>query len=320
MRKDVIKIIFLGAILSALVLFHQTQAVGEDFNVEFSPENPGPNTSVSASVISYSFDINRSFITWIVNGQTKLKGTGEKSFSFQTGNMGTRTDVSVSITMESGIQLRKNFSFKNADVDILWEALTHTPSWYKGKALPSSESLIKITAVPHFSGSVSPSKLIYNWSVDFKNKPDISGLGKRSFVLRSSGVFNENKINVTVSNYDKNITAEKNISIAIGQPKIIFYEENPLEGTRFNQALQKDFQMNGDAINIRAEPYFFSKINLEKLLYEWTMNGQKILPETFSNILSLARGEQLGASAIGLKISNPINIMQFTENSLRINY
>ncbi len=320
MRKDVIKILFAAGVLIAFGLFHQTQAAGEDFSVEFSPENPGPNTGVSANIISYSFDINRSFITWIINGQTKLKGTGEKSFSFQTGNMGTQTALSVSITTDSGAQLRKNFSFKNADVDILWEALTYTPPWYKGKALPSSESLIKITAIPHFSGSISPSKLIYNWSVDFKNKPDISGLGKRSFTLRSVDVFNENKISVTVSNYDESITAEKNISIAIGQPKIISYEENPLEGTRSNQALQKEFQLNSVAINIRAEPFFFSTINLKNLLYEWTMNSQKIATEEFPNILSLARGEQSGKSAIGLKIKNPINIMQFAENSLRVNF
>ncbi len=301
-------------------LFHQARAVGEDFSVEFSPENPGPNTNVSANIISYSFDVNRSFIAWIVNGQTKLKGTGEKSFSFQTGSMGTQTALSVLITTESGAQLRKDFSFKNADVDILWEALTYTPSWYKGKALPSSESLIKITAVPHFPSSISPSKLIYNWNIDFKNKPDISGVGKRSFTLRSADVFNKNKINVTVSNYDKSITAEKNISITIGQPKIIFYEENPLEGTRSNQAMQKDFQMASDTINIRAEPFFFSTTNLKNLLYEWTMNNQKIATEEFPNILSLIRGEQSGRSAIGLKISNPINIMQFAENSLNINY
>ena len=320
MRKDVIKILFAVAVLLVLALFQKTQAIGEDFFVEFSPENPGSNTLVSAKANSYSFDIDRASINWVVNGQTKLKGTGEKSFSFQTGNMGTQTVLSVSITTESGAQLRKDFSFKNADVDILWEALTYTPSWYKGKALPSPGTLIKITAVPHFSGATSPTKLIYNWSVDFKNKPDISGLGKRSFLLRSANVFDNSKISVIVSNYDKSITAEKNISITVGQPKIIFYEENLLEGTRFNQALQKDFQLNDNTINIRAEPFFFSIGNLEKLLYEWTMNNQKIATEEFPNILSLARREQSGRSNIGLKISNRINIMQSAENSLQINY
>jgi hypothetical protein len=318
MKKDV-KILVAMAVLIVFGIFNQTQAI-DDFFAEFSPENPGPNTTVSAKANSYSFDINRASISWIVNGQTKLKGTGEKNFSFQTGDIGSVTKLSVLITTEKGASFRKDFSFRTADVDILWEALTYTPQGYKGKALATSESLIRITAVPHFPESVSPSKLIYDWSVDFKNKPDVSGLGKRTFLLKSAQVFQENKISVSVSNYDRSVIAKKNISIKISQPKIIFYEENPLEGTRFNQVLQKDFQMASDTINIRAEPFFFSTINLKNLLYEWAMNNQKILPETFSNILSLARGEQSGKSAIGLKISNPINIMQFAENSLQINY
>jgi hypothetical protein len=320
MKKDVIKILVAVAVLVVFALFQKTQAIGEDFFVEFSPENPGPNATVSAKANSYSFDINRASITWVVNGQTKLQGTGEKSFSFSTGDIGSITKLSVLITTEKGASFKKDFSFRTADVDILWEALTYTPPWYKGKALPSSESLIKITAVPHFPGAISPAKLIYNWSVAFENKPDISGLAKRSFLLRSANVFNENKISVIVSNYDKSITAEKNISIKISQPKIIFYEENLLEGARFNQTLQRDFQLNDNTINIRAEPFFFSRRNLERLLYEWTMNNQKIVPEEFPNILSLARGEQSGRSSIGLKISNPINILQFAENSLNINF
>lgn len=313
------KILFAMAVLLVFGLFQQAQAI-DDFFVEFTPENPGPNTTVSAKANSYSFDINRASISWIVNGQTKLKGTGEKNFSFKTSDIGSITKLSVLITTEKGASFRKDFSFRSADVDILWEALTYVPSWYKGKALPSSESLIRITAVPQFPESVSPSKLIYNWSVDFKNKPDVSGLGKRTFLLKSAQIFQENKISVMVSNYDRSITAEKNISIKIGQPKIIFYEENPLEGTRYNIVLQKDFQLTVEEVIIRAEPYFFSRKNLEKLSYEWTMNGRKILPETFSNILSLVRGEQSGKSVIGLKINNPINIMQFAENSLNINF
>jgi hypothetical protein len=318
MKKDV-KILVAMAVLIVFGIFNQTQAI-DDFFAEFSPENPGPNTTVSAKANSYSFDINRASISWIVNGQTKLKGTGEKNFSFQTGNIGSVTKLSVLITTEKGASFRKDFSFRTADVDILWEALTYTPPGYKGKALPTSESSIRITAVPHFPDSVSPSKLIYNWSVDFKNKPDVSGLGKRIFLLKSVQVFQENKISVRVSNYDRSVTAEKNISIKISQPKIIFYEENPLEGTRYNIALQKDFQLNSDAMNIRAEPFFFSTRNFKNLLYEWTMNNQKIATEEFSNVLSLAKGEQPGRSVIGLKINNPINIMQFAENSLNINF
>lgn len=316
MRKDII-ILLTAVILTSFFLFQQSQAVNEDFSVEFSPSIPGPNTSVSASLISYSFDVNRASITWILNGQIKLRGTGQKNFSFTTGNLGSRTNISVSITSEDGIQLQKNFSFQAADVDILWEALNYTPLAYRGKALPVSGSLIKVTAVPYFPGS---SGLIYEWQIDYKNMPDISGTGKNSFVFKSADIYNKNKIGLTVSNYDRSIVAKKSVDIEIGAPKIIFYEENPLEGTKYNKALKGNVQLEQDEIIVRVEPYFFSTKDLKKLSYEWLMNEKKVIPEEFSNIFSLRKGESSGRSLINVKINNPANILQYADSSLEINY
>jgi len=302
----------------SFALVGSSQAIGEDFYVEFSPETPGPNTSVSANLISYSFDVNRANIVWVLNGQTKLRGTGQKSFSFVTGNLGSRTDISVSITAEDGIQLRKNFSFQVADVDILWEALNYTPANYKGKSLATSGSLIRITAIPYFPESSS--KLIYEWQIDYKNFPDFSGMGKNSFVFKSADIYNKNKIGLTVSNYDRSVVAKKSVDIEIGAPKILLYEESPLEGPKYNRALTGGVQLEQDEIIVRAEPYFFSIKDLEKLSYEWFMNKEKVIPEESSNILSLRKRESSGRSLINVKISNPANILQYADNSLGINY
>lgn len=50
------------------------------------------------------------------------------------------------------------------------------------------------------------------------------------------------------------------------------------------------------------------------------MNGEKIAPEGFPNVLSLKKGEGIGRSIIDIKISNPINVLQYSDNSLGINY
>jgi len=310
--------VLFALIFAAFALAGYSQAVNEDFSVEFSPETPGPNTTVSASLISYSFDVNRASITWILNGQTKLRGTGQKNFSFTTGNLGSRTNISVSITSEDGVQLQKNFSFQAADVDILWEALNYTPANYKGKSLATSGSLIRITAIPYFPESSS--KLIYEWQIDYKNFPDVSGIGKNSFVFKSADIYNKNKIGLTVSNYDRSIVAKKSVDIEIRAPKIVFYEESPLEGPKYNRALVGDIQMAQDEIIVRAEPYFFSIKDLAKLSYEWLMNEEKVIPEEFPNILSLRKGESPGRSLINIKASNPLNILQYADSSLGINY
>ncbi len=317
MRRDIKKILLIAVLLAVFFLFNRSQAVNEDFSVEFSPSAPGPNTSVSATLVSYSFDVNRASITWNLNGQTKLRGTGQKNFSFTTGNLGSRTNISVSITSEDGAQLQKNFSFQAADVDILWEALNYTPLTYKGKALPVSGSLIRITAIPYFPSS---SGLVYEWQIDYKNVPDISGTGKNSFVFKSADIYNKNKIGLTVSNYDRSIVAKKSVDIEIGAPKIIFYEESLLEGVKYNRALRGNVQLEEDEIIVRIEPYFFSVNDLEKIFYEWLMNGKKIIPEEFFNILSLRRGESSGQSLIKVSANNPSNILQYADNNLEINY
>ena len=235
-----------------------------------------------------------------------------------TGNLGTKTTLRVLITTDNGVQLEKGFSFRAADVDILWEALNYTPLAYKGKALPVSGSLIKITAIPYFSESSS--RLIYEWQIDYKNFPDISGMGKNSFVFKSADIYNTNKIGLTVSNYDRSVVAQKSVAIEIGAPKVIFYEESPLEGVKYNKALTGDVQMEQDEIIIEAEPYFFSLSDLGKISYEWMMNSEKIIPEEFPNVLSLRKGETSGRSLIELKASNPSNVLQYADTRLGINY
>lgn len=318
MNKEIKKILLITIFLTVLLLFNRTQAINEDFFVEFSPETPGPNTSVFANLVSYSFDVNRADISWFLNGQTKLKGTGKKSFSFETGNLGSVTNLVVSVVSSEGIKLTKNFSFRVADVDILWEALNYTPANYKGKSLTTSGSLIRITAIPYFPESSS--RLIYEWQIDYKNLPDVSGMGKNSFVFKSADIYNTNKIGLTVSNYDRSVVAKKSVDIEIMAPKVVFYEESPLEGPKYNRALTGDIQLEQDEIIVRTEPYFFSIKDLEKLSYEWFMNEEKIIPEEFPNVLFLRKGESSGRSLIDVKVSNPLNVLQYADSSLGINY
>lgn len=311
------KFIVIIMVIIAIMVAKSVNAIGEDFFVEFSPENPGPNETVFTKTNSYSFDINRADISWILNGKTALKGKGEKNFSFKTGDIGSKTSLSVSIINENGISATKNFVFKIADADLIWEALTYTPSNYKGRALASSGSIIKIVAIPHFAEAAS--KLIYEWNLDNKNKPNSSGAGKQTFTFKSADLFESNVVKVKVSNYDRSTVVEKRVNINIISPKIIFYEESPLFGTKYNTALSNNLKLNSGEITLRAEPYYFS--NYKSLSFEWLMNIKKIIPDDFLNILSLRVGEGgSGSSDIKLKVNNPINILQFGDNNLRIEY
>lgn len=288
----------------------------EDFNVSFSPEHPGANTRVSASITSYSFDLNRATVGWLIDN--KIAGSG-KTFSFITGGLGSSLALTVAILTPNNASLRKTFYFKAVETDLLWETSSYTPPPYRGKALAPAQSLIKVAVIPRGFG-LSDSNLIYEWRRNGKNLPDSSGKNRKvlNFYAAERG---EEFIELKVSNPDKSAVAENNLRIKINSPKILFYEENPLEGPLYQQTLSNDFALKKPELILRAEPYFFSKRALPIVSYEWTMNDKKIEPPKKPNVLNLAvPSGQKGISFIKLNMENLKNILERAEKSLQINF
>lgn len=289
----------------------------EKFSVEFSPQNPGANARVSAQVVSYSFDVNYSKITWTLN--KKYAGTG-KSFSFITGPLGSISSLKVNVITPDGASLNQSFSFQAADVDLLWETSTYTPLSYRGKALAVTKSPIKVTAFPQ-GMKTADSNLIYEWERNEKNAPEASGPAKKTFSFFGTESGQE-FVKVRVSTPDKSAIAENSILISINDPKILFYEENPLEGPQYQTELGNTFNLENPQLILRAEPFFFSKRALPILSYEWRMNGKKIKEaDQKPNILNLAAPKDAkGSSLVQLSLINLKNVFEMAEKNLQINF
>lgn len=328
MRIGIFKILFAVVAVFALGFSHSGygQSIATEFVAEISPKNPAPNAKVYVELVSYSFDINRSEIYWLIGGITKKSGVGEKSFNFDVGKAGTKTSLSIVVYTPDGARTEKAISFRPVEVDILWEAETYVPAQYKGKALPSSGARIKITAFPNFIKNgvkISASRLVYDWEINHKKNQSASGYGKSSFSYAGPKVFNTDTIKATVSDYAGSIIAEKIIKIKAADPKIIFYEENPLEGVLYNSAIGKEYSLFESEISVVAEPFFFSINGFASLAYEWLMNSSiKISPEDEMNKikLNISPDSSFGSSIISVNAKNSSNILQFAENSFRINY
>lgn len=326
MRNLNIKIVLIILALAVFWGFDSTSAqyldlmaqVGsplESFIVKFAPEAPGANTKVSAQVISYTFDVNRAQIAWIMD--EKVAGSG-KTFSFTTGDFGTQTDLTVSIITEDEKALSKSFIFRTAEVDLLWETPGYAPPFYRGKILAGPQSKIRITAIP-WGFETTDSKLIYEWRRNGDNIPASSGPNKQimDFYASTGG---EELIEVAVSTSDKSAVAKNFIRIKVNQPKILFYEERPLEGTQYQKELGAAMTLENTEFTIRAEPYFFSKRALPLLTYEWLMNNKKIEDAKKPNLLNLSVPEGTkGISVISLSLFNPKNILERAEKMLQIN-
>ena len=329
MIKNYLKIVVL--LVSAVLFFGAPAGAVEistfdsDFSIEIIPSNPAPNEQISAKVVSYQFDVDRSNIVWTLNGEVIAKGAGKKDANFIAPDFGKESHLVVSIITDKGISASKTLSLVGNDIDLLWEARTTAPAWYKGKPLPSFKSLVKITAVPHlFSGGaeVPPSSLVYEWSLNYKNIPDASGAGKDSFAFRLND-YEKFAVGLRVSSRNKSVEFEKytDISADGAKPKVVFYADNPLEGPHYGSALTREGNLLSEEMAIRAEPYFFADSPAggvgDIFSYQWTMNNKEINPDSFPNILSLRTGGESGSSVLGLKIRRGF---QSAENFIKINF
>ncbi len=206
-------------------------------------------------------------------------------------------------------------SGQTEDVDLLYEALTYTPYWYQGSALPTIKSQVKVVVIP------SSSVLIYDWYINNKKQFYASGIGKDFFIFE---IKNYDDYNITVKILDKNKTVvfEKAVVLSAGQikPEIIFYEESPLMGIIFNNTLKESFNLFKETINIIAEPFYFSNIN--QLGYDWEMNNKNILPqENNQRIINLQTPAGIsGVSNISLEITDLLNQFQTANNKINITY
>lgn len=325
MSKTGISVIFF------LVLFfapwHNTQAVSNDLLgnvvIEINPIYPKPEQRALASVNTYSLDLDKTEITWLVNGSVVKQGIGEKSTGFTMGKAGTPIRIEVRVSSKSLGVLSDSITITPASVDLLWESNTYTPNLYKAKPLHSSESQITLLAIPHISISgnkVSAKDLTYNWKINGNPQIAQSGYGKYSLTYKGPKIFGEDTIEVVASTQNSNIYASNQVKIATMDPEIIFYEENDLFGTNYLAMIPKNFSMSREEFKLRAEPFYFSEPDLSKTVvsYEWSLNGKEIQLNADPRILTLRNAGGFGSSAIRLVMKNTTKSLQEAASSFNV--
>lgn len=294
---------------------------GEDFSLDVSPDALSPGTEVSVSLTSYSFDLDRSKITWSRNGKIVLEGTGKKQYQFKTGSLGEQETIKAIVISPSGNKSERARSFILADVDLLWEAKTSRPVFYPGKTLSTLRSKVKVVAEPHFISEgrrISPKNLIYKWFLGDELFQERSGFGKQSFEFQIPIIaFQGQEARVEVSSSKEALRAAKTIFIPVSEPKVLIYQEDPLQGPKFNRALASLKVTSPNQIDFRAAPYYFSSLNLA---YGWSVNGKPAEKNEPLNLLNLKINEGfLGDILLNLKAENLDNPLEIKENNVKIN-
>ncbi len=314
-------LIFFG--LTSIVFAQST--LSTQVNVDVVPSSPGPNEQVTVTLTSFQTDLDKASITWKVNGKTVLSGRGQKKFTFNTGAMNTTTSLDIFITTSGGQSISKSLRFRPVDVDLMWQADSYTPPFYKGKAMFTFQDKITFIAVPHiFSGGVelSAKNLIYKWTENGSVVDYASGYGKNSFSFVSPLISRPINMEVEITSPTTNDIAHASLNIAATDPMIILYRKNPLYGIQFQNALNGKFDLNDSKeITIIGIPYFFGTKTLGSpdLDYKWAING---LPAGNNGSQEVFRqtGNQTGTSNISLSIENANKILELASTNFNLSF
>lgn len=305
---------FLSLSCVALLFPMSAFAAGLDLvKIITTPTTPGPNQEVKVTLQSYAVDLNTTEIVWYVDKEPVKQGVAEKNITIQTKDLGEPTVIDIVITPTYGVRLNKQLIVEPSEVDLLWEADTYTPPFYKGKALPTFKSMVKMTAIPRKNSySSSPSAFYYKWTYN-----RIEGLGEAlgmsSTLIRSGWPNSSVPVTVNVSIPNTEWKGAETVNIPGYNPKIVLYEQQPLLGTLFHRALTPSTKGVGNTFSVRAVPYFFSTDNYlnKDLVYSWNINGETVQTSAEpTNVELVKNGKGAEQFDVNLRIQNPKRILQ----------
>ena len=280
------KILF---IILFLISFKTTLAQSSGVTIETSPLYPEPGERMSVEVSSYTVNLSESFISWYAKGQTLKEGEGVTSINFITPN--ERIRITAQIITPDNQEIVTFVDISASSVDLLWEAPnSYTPPFYKGKALPGPESLVKFTAIPTSENSINSSQNSqFYWEHNQEENSRNNGRGKASFSFILSPLRNQETVSVRSITSGRTATAETTISFF---PMSVSVYPLSSGGEPF---ILRSLR-NGDVINREitffSAPYGASPKYLDNrtISFSWKINSAQVSPNSRPFIATITPG------------------------------
>lgn len=317
------------ALFAALALGASAQVVPEGaVSLSVSPPVPAPGGSVVLSAESFTLDLSRALMTWAVDGKIVARERGKTKLATAVGEFGSSMTVSLLAESPEGVSAEATAVVTPAAAELLWQADSYAPPFYRGKALPAADAAVTVFAVPHLpdgrGGEVPAGSLVYTWRQDGRVLGDASGYGKRSLKTTGPRLGRATRISVEAETLDRGVRVEQSVLIEPAEPFVRFYELDPLRGLRFERALAGSYALPGEETTLVAYPFFFSAPSAAhpSLGYSWSVNGsptENPSPrKTMITLRQTAAGE--GSAELALDITNAARLLQFARGALTLTF
>ncbi len=322
------KSFFFLSVVSCLLLIAVSAhaATPEDLQMLVTPPVPNEGEAITVTLESIATDLNQAEMVWRVNGKIVARGKGEKIIQTETAALGKETAVSVSVTtIDSGV-IEKTIALRPARVDLLFQADSYTPPFYRGKALAPSESRLTAVAVPDFLAGgrrLKPSEIIFTWKRNGTVVGSRSGLGKNTYTFQSGRIRgDEPTIEVEALAPAYNLKARAALVVPLTPPFVLFYEEHPLRGVLLGEALPPKIALSGSEMTLVAYPYFVEKSDNENgaIDYEWRLNRGTVPGGVMKNSITVRSPGGSGAALLSLSVNNLRKLFESGSRNVTIEF
>ena len=248
--------------------------------IESNPASPGAGQTVTITARTPATEVKTSEFTWTVNGTVRsdVSGSAKNTITVTAGDTGTSIRVSVRVRRLDGTVLTASKQIYVSDLALIWKARTYVPPWYRGKALPTKNSIVTISAIPTViidGRLIPPNRLIFTWHSDGRQLA--AGAGEQIVdVVVPRLPFMTRVVQVTVEDFDKKIRKEQRIALGPREPHVSVYALEPLGGIESRRSVTTLPVTSRGTLDFQAEPFHFPVLSKDDLTYRWRFNGKDV--------------------------------------------
>jgi hypothetical protein len=183
---------------------------------------------------------------------------------------------------------------------------------------------MKFIALPNFiSKNTSPKNYVYKWEASSGSR--LSGYEKNIFSYKSGYVYNSDTIKVSATTQDGSSSSQKSTQIRVSSPKILFYQNKPLDGVRYDKAFGTSILFQETELVLRAEPYYFSfkSRNYDfDGIFTWRIDGKKLEINPSNRSEYILRKPETGSGKVTIKldIENDVINTQKASGQITLSY
>jgi hypothetical protein len=315
LRWGALVVIFFCVGLLGTSTLHAQLGFGDAFALSTTPRHPVAGERVTVRAESLPASIEAGELRWYINGVENTAARGKLETSFTAVSIGSETQVRA-VLWEDGFEVSAaEIIIRPTQLDLLWESDSYTPLLYRGRALPSAGTNLRMEAIPYFKRtdgtSIAADDIIFTWRRNGYVIGAVSGRGSSRVVLESPPLFGTDIISVEARTADNSYSGETSAQISAIEPVLALYEYHPLFGTLGQRALGAQSSFGEVEVSLIAIPYFVQANTplSPDLEYAWRVDGNPIPNnETRPNKITVNAEGSTGVALIQLALSHATNL------------